>query len=77
MPKDDKMAWVEVLFHGCFRTLFIPITLLRTNLGGSMIAAAKADIEQHTTAPVAVSRPSQGWTPGRCLGGCGVPGAKD
>ena len=41
-----------------------------------LIAAAKADIELHTTAPVAVARPSHGWTPGRCLGGCGVPGDK-
>src|SRR5437879_1436062 len=42
-----------------------------------LIAAAQADIEPHTTAPVAVARPSQGRTPGRCLGGCCVPGAQD
>ena len=41
-----------------------------------LIAAAKADIEPHTAPPVAVARPSHGWTPGRCLGGCGVLGDK-
>jgi hypothetical protein len=38
-----------------------------------LIAAAKADIEPHTTAPVAVERPSQGRTPGRCRGAAASP----
>ncbi len=42
-----------------------------------LIAAAKAYIEQHTAATVAVSRPSQGRPPGRCPGGRGVPGDED
>jgi len=42
-----------------------------------LIAAAKASIEQHTAATVAVYRPSQGRPPGRCPGGRGVPGDED
>jgi len=38
-----------------------------------LIAAAKADIEPHTAAPVAVERPSQGRTPGRCRGAAASP----
>src|SRR5215471_3526750 len=38
-----------------------------------LIAAAKADIEPHTVAPIAVARPLQGRTPGRCRGAAASP----
>ena len=53
------MAWVEVLFHGCFRILFIPITLLQTILGGSLYWRGFPRQEQgKRSAPWLVSLPA-------------------